>query len=96
LWADGEWFNVSRKKDCSVCHEEYNYLEGKDNSIVKFCGSSRYQFKGKFDYENVRKRLNGKGDWFVYQDFYIFKDRVLVKAESEKEAKMKFAKVIGI
>ncbi|MDP3918785.1 MAG: ThiF family adenylyltransferase [Nanoarchaeota archaeon] len=95
LWANGEWIKVNQNKDCPVCNGDYEYLEGKQEKIIKFCGSSRFQFKGNFDYENVRKRLNGSGDWFVYEDFYIFRDRVLVKADSEEEAKLKFTEVIG-
>ncbi len=95
LWANGSWIQVKRNKDCHVCKGKYIYLEGKKERIIKFCGSSRYQFKGNFDFTNVKKRLKGNCNWFVYEDFYIFPDRVLVKASSEKEAKKKFAKVIG-
>lgn len=95
LWANGEWVAVKRRNDCDVCNGYYSYLDGKQESIIKFCGSSRYQFKGKFDFENVKRRLGGKGDWFVHEDFYIFRDRVLVHAGSEMEAKKKFADVIG-
>ncbi len=95
LWANGEWIVIHRNKDCPVCKGSYSYLEGKKEKIIKFCGSSRYQFKGNFDFASVQKRLHGKGDWFVYRDFYIFKDRVLVKAANEKEAKKKFIDVIG-
>ena len=95
LWANGDWIEVVRRSDCSVCHGEYRYLEGEQKSVIKFCGSSRYQFRGKFDYANVKKRLGGSGDWFVYEDFYIFQDRVLVKASSALEAKKKFASIIG-
>lgn len=96
LWANGEWIKVKRNPSCEVCKGKYSYLEGKKEKIIKFCGSSRYQFKGNFDFHAVKKRLQGKGDWFVYEDFYIFKDRVLVKASSEKEAKKKFTEVIGM
>lgn len=95
LWANGQWIKVNRNKSCPVCKGIYKYLQGKKETIMKFCGSSRYQFKGNFDFNVVKKRLKGKGDWFIYDDFYIFKDRVLVKARSEKEAKKKFTEVIG-
>lgn len=95
LWANASWIHIQRNTFCSVCKGKYPYLEGKKERIIKFCGSSRYQFKGNFDFTNVKKRLHGKGSWFIYEDFYIFPDRVLVKASSEKEAKKKFAKVIG-
>jgi molybdopterin-synthase adenylyltransferase len=95
LWANGEWVGVQRNKDCPVCTGRYEYLNGKQEKVIKFCGSSRFQFKGNFDFEAVRERLGKKGDWFVYDDFYVFRDRVLVKAESETEAKKKFGDVIG-
>ncbi|MDP3728199.1 MAG: ThiF family adenylyltransferase [bacterium] len=95
LWANGEWIKVKRNKFCPVCKGTYKYLEGKKENIIKFCGSSRYQFKGNFDFNLVKKRLKGKGSWFIHKDFYIFKERVLVKAQSEKEAKKKFAEIIG-
>jgi len=95
LWANGEWVTVQRNDTCPVCKGEYAYLNGKKERVVKFCGSSRYQFKGNFDFERVKERLHGDGEWFVYEDFYVFKDRVLVKAENETEAKRKFADVIG-
>jgi molybdopterin-synthase adenylyltransferase len=95
LWANGNWLKVSRRQDCPACNGNFEFLSGKTEKILKFCGGSRYQFKGNFDYANVRERLGGVGNWFVYQDFYIFTDRVLVKAKSEKEAKEKFSKTIG-
>ena len=95
LWANGEWLLVKRNPSCEVCKGKYSYLQGKKEKIIKFCGSSRYQFKGNFDFNAVKKRLGGKGECFVHEDFYIFKDRVLVKASSEKEAKKKFSQVIG-
>lgn len=93
LWV-GEWVKVSKDKNCLACNGNYEYLDKKED-IVKFCGSSRFQFKGNFDFENIKKRLGGSGDYFVYKDFYIFKDRVLVKADSEQEAKKKFNEIIG-
>lgn len=95
LWANGTWFTVKRNPSCTVCQGNYLYLHAKKERLIKFCGSSRYQFKGNFDFALVKKRLHGKGKWFVYEDFYIFPDRVLVKAASEKEAKKKFAEVMG-
>lgn len=95
LWANGSWIKVQRNPSCPVCKGTYSYLQGKKERVIKFCASSRYQFKGDFDFTRLKKRLKGKGSCFVYEDFYIFKDRVLVKASSEKEAKKKFAKVIG-
>lgn len=96
LWANGEWVTISRKKGCPVCAGTYSSLNQKKERLVTFCGSSRYQFRGAFDFENVKKRFGGNGGWFVFEDFYVFRDRVVVKAENEKEARKKVAEVIGV
>jgi molybdopterin-synthase adenylyltransferase len=95
LWANGEWVSVQNDPSCPVCFGDYPYLQGKGNAVVKFCGSNRYQFKGHFDFLNVKERLGGTGDWFIYENHYIFQDRVLVHAASEQEAKKTFTALIG-
>ena len=95
LLANGSWIKIKRNTSCPVCQGTYAYLQGKKERIVKFCGSSRYQFTGGFDFAFLKKRLHGKGAYFIYEDFAIFPERILVKASSEKEAKKKFAKIIG-
>ncbi len=95
LWANGEWFNVSKNMNCPVCNGVYERLNGKKEKIVKYCGSSRFQFDGGYDFELLKKRFKKKGEWFVYGEFYVFPERVLVKAENEKEARRKLSRFIG-
>jgi molybdopterin-synthase adenylyltransferase len=95
LWANNEWLTINKNPECKTCQGVYEYLEGKQEKVVKYCGSSRYQFKGEFDFEKIKERLNGKGDWFIHEDIYIFKERIVVKAKTQKEAEKKFSKIIG-
>jgi adenylyltransferase/sulfurtransferase len=88
LWANGDLIKVNSNPKCPVCNKKYEYLDGKKESIIKFCGSSRFQFKGEFDYKEIKKRVN--------KDFFVFKDRILVKADTEKEAKKKFTEFVGL
>ncbi|MBS3162706.1 ThiF family adenylyltransferase [Candidatus Woesearchaeota archaeon] len=96
LWANGEWIKVRKNKNCPVCNGKFEILKGKREKIVKYCGSSRYQFNGNYDFELLKKRFKKKGDWFVVDDFYVFRERILVKAKDEKEAKLKLSKFIGV
>ena len=95
LWANGEWIKVQRNKNCPVCGGKFELLNGKKENIVKYCGSSRFQFNGNYDFELLKKRFKKKGDWFVVNDFYVFPERILVKAKDEKEARKKLSKFIG-
>lgn len=95
LWVNGEWIVVKRNKNCPVCNGKYEMLSGKKEMVVKYCGSSRFQFNGNYDFDLLNKRFGKKGSWFVYKDFYVFPERILVKAETEKEARKKLSKFIG-
>lgn len=87
---------VNKRKNCEVCNGEYEYLEGKKKNIVKFCGSGMYQIKGKFKFNEIKRILKVKGEGFLrYKNLIIFKDRVLVKTKSEKEARIIYSKIIG-
>jgi len=96
LWANSDWIKVKKNYKCPVCNKKFERLNGKKEKVVKYCGSSRYQFNGDYDFELLKKRFKKKGDWFVVEDFYVFKERILVKAKDEKEAKIKLSKFIGV
>ncbi|MBS3171330.1 HesA/MoeB/ThiF family protein [Candidatus Woesearchaeota archaeon] len=83
---------INKSKDCSVCSKKiFGYLEGKKSKeIVKFCGSSSYLIKGKFDFDKVSNRLKKEN-----LPITLFKNKVLIKAKDEKEAKSLFSKYIG-
>ncbi len=90
LWMNGDWVKVKKNETCPVCKGKYDFLEGKRSSNVKFCGSSRFQFKG--DYREVKNKYSEN----VVGDFYVFDDRILVKAETIREARKKLSVFIGV
>jgi len=92
-----EKINVNNNPNCKVCNGEYDYLKGKKDKIIKFCGSRNYQFKGDFDFHVLRRRLNEKdlGGFFQHENITVFHNRVLIKAESEEQAKKIFTEIIG-
>lgn len=92
-----EKIKVNKKNDCKVCNGTYEYLNGKKLDVLKFCGSGTFQFRTSIDYDSIVKRLNVKdlGGYCIYKNITIFKDRVLIKTENEKEARKIFNEVIG-
>ncbi|MEK6936949.1 MAG: HesA/MoeB/ThiF family protein [Nanoarchaeota archaeon] len=84
---------VNKNPECQVCSKKiFDYLEGKKSKeIVKFCGSSNYLIKGNFNFENISKRLKQEN----ILNITLFKNKALIKAKDEKEAKSLFSKYIG-
>ena len=91
---------VKMNPECAACRGEYSHLENKD-SIIKFCGSGIYQIKGKISLNEARAKLKrlGKtrdfGSCLQFRNITLFKNRALVRAGSEKEAKSIYSKFIG-
>lgn len=85
---------VNKNKNCKTCKGIHENLT-KKNRIIKFCGSGIYQFKAKFDFNEVKKRLKGKNEPIFYKNLIIFRNRVLVKAGNENKAKSDYSKYIG-
>ena len=83
---------VQKNPECSVCSKKiFDYLEGKKSKeIIKFCGSSNYLIKGNFDFDKVSDRLKKENIPIT-----LFKNKALVRAKDEKEAKSLFSKYIG-
>ncbi|HII15025.1 MAG TPA: HesA/MoeB/ThiF family protein [Nanoarchaeota archaeon] len=96
-----EKIKVKTDRKCSVCRGNYEYLAGKKQEILKFCGSGTYQIKGKFDYEELKRKLAkvGKvtdmGICFRFSAMTIFPDRAIIKAQTEEEAKVMYSQVVG-
>ncbi|MFH1636868.1 MAG: HesA/MoeB/ThiF family protein [Candidatus Woesearchaeota archaeon] len=96
-----EKVNVKQNPNCPVCKGKYDLLDNKEKEIVKFCGSSSFQLKGKYDYEKLKKKLakeigiDEHEDFFTVNGLTVFRDRVLVKAKGEKEAKSLYSKYVG-
>lgn len=86
---------VKKNDKCLTCNGKYEYLTGDKKKIIKFCGTNTYQIKEKFDFENAKKRLGINGNYGFYKGMIITKNRVLVKASSEEEAKKVYSKYIG-
>lgn len=94
--------NVNKNKECLCCFKhKYEYLEKKEENIIKFCGSGTYQIKGDFNFKEVKKRLQRLGSItdfgssFSFGKISVFNNRVLIKAKDEKEAKTIYSKFIG-
>lgn len=81
-------FKVKNNKDCKTCRGDYEYLS-KNMPIVSFCGSNKFQFKGNFDAEKIKKNIGDKLGWIVR------KDRIVIKARDEAEAVKLFSKYVG-
>ncbi|MDP4012276.1 MAG: ThiF family adenylyltransferase [Candidatus Nanoarchaeia archaeon] len=87
---------VNKDSECEVCNGNYEYLSGKqENKLIKLCGTGKYQIKGDFDFEGLKKRFGKEGDVIILDNLTIFKNRVLVKAKDEAEAKSLYSKFIG-
>ena len=94
---------TKKRKNCPTCKGEFEYLSGKKTpGIVKMCGVNLFQIKDKnLELNELEKKLSrldkvrkGKHCMF-FKDLVIFKDRVLVKANSEKEAKALADRYVG-
>ncbi|HLC72916.1 MAG TPA: ThiF family adenylyltransferase [Candidatus Nanoarchaeia archaeon] len=97
-----EHLTVKKNATCPVCKGAYDYLSGKHHTpLIKFCGSSHYQIKGKpVSLTLLAKRLKGSkniGTCLRFGPLTIFPDgRVLLKAKNEAEAKSLYSKYLGV
>jgi len=95
-----KWDTIAVKQNpaCKCCRADYPYLAGEGATAVKLCGSSTYQFQMGYDYNEMKIRVFGKdlGYALKVDNILILKDgRVLIKAESEQDARSQLAKVVG-
>lgn len=92
---------VKKLSGCPACNKNYEYLDGKERDIIKLCGTNSYQIKNKFDMEELNKKFSRLGKvnltehCLFFNEFVIFKDRVLIKAGSKEEAKNLYDKYLG-
>lgn len=92
-----EVMDTPKSDDCLVCQGKFDYLEGKGYEISKTCGGTYHVFL-EYDYGILKNTLDcvdlgyglGCGDITVLPD-----GRLLVKAQSEKEAISKAHRLIG-
>lgn len=96
--------HVKGNPSCTTCRGDYPHLEGREQQqIMRFCRTGQFQvFAPKpFSLKMLKQRLqkNGKvedlGFCLVFQGMKIFKDRVLIPAGTEKEAKSIYARYFG-
>jgi len=102
LWKQTfERLKIRANRNCPVCKGKYEMLGGKTSETLRFCGSGTYQIKGFFDYNRVKERLSRVGHivdmgyCFRFGAITVFKDRVLLKAKDETEARILYSKLIG-
>ncbi len=101
IWKN-ELTKIKVKKDpkCPACNKKFSYLN-KENQIIKFCGSNNFLFRTNFDYNKLKNdlskidRIRDFGNSFQFQNIIVFKNKILIKADNEKEAKSTFSKYIG-
>lgn len=98
---------VKKNPGCGSCNGSgYSYLSGKKaSSAVVMCGRGAYQIKGKaIDMESLGLKLRRMGENVVdfgecisFRNIMLFKDgRALVKANSVEEAKIAYARYVGL
>ncbi len=96
-----EQLTVKKNMSCPSCKGNYEYLSGQQRTpLIKFCGSSHYQMRGKpIPLPELAKRLKGSeytGSCLLFGHLTIFEDgRVLIKAKNETEARSLYTKYIG-
>ena len=95
-------FEVQKNPSCLPCKGTYEHLNKTEPEILKFCGSGTYQIKkDRFNLRSMKEKLSeiGKVQDFSaclkFENLTIFQDRVLIKAQSEEEAKSAYSKCIG-
>lgn len=105
FWGnDYSKIKVKKKTKCMSCNGKYEYLSGKiRSSAVKLCGTGSYQIKGSpVDIIKLSGRLKSVGKVILlngimhFDDITLFSDgRAIIRAESEKDAKKKYAGLFG-
>jgi molybdopterin/thiamine biosynthesis adenylyltransferase len=92
-----EKIKVKKNFSCPVCEKKtYEFLQGlRGKAVVRLAASNNFQITGKpiniYELEEKLKKIDkveNKHNCLHFQDMVIFRDgRVLIKADSEEEAK---------
>lgn len=94
-------YSIQKNASCLTCKGTFEYLEKQTLEVFKFCGSDTYQMRGMHDLASLKKRLANAGKVYDYKEclkfenLTIFKNRALIRAKSEQDAKSAYAKYIG-
>ncbi len=96
-----EKIKVKPDLNCPTCNNNYEFLY-KKQPLVKLCGSQTYLIKGNYDFNTLQKSLKEIKDIklltnaFMFDNVTVFKSgNVLIKVDSEKQAKIVYSKYIG-
>ncbi len=88
---------VKKNKNCPACNKQFEYLTGKKKQkIISFCGRDTYLIYGDFKYNKLKQKYKGKdlGKSFIYKDMTFFKDKVMIKSKTKKEALSLYSKYV--
>lgn len=95
---------VAKDPSCPACHGQYEYLDGrKGNTTIRFCATGQFQIspQHQLDLPAVKRALEraGKvedlGFCLVFRNMKVFRERVLIRAKTEEEARAIYARYIG-
>ena len=92
---------VNKKSNCPCCSKRnFEFLNSKPlTQIIKFCGSGNYMIKGEFDFnklkENLKDEIKDFGTAFNYKGIMIYKNKVMLKADSKPKAKNLYLNLMG-
>jgi len=98
-----EQIEVKQRSDCLACKGKFEYLEGRrDSEVVKLCGTGMYQVRFKERLlDDIRKQVEkvagvtDLGYALKLHGVTVFRNRALVHAKTEEEARSLFAKYLG-
>jgi len=94
---------VKKDENCEACKGNYEYLMGKADKVVKYCGAYSYQVRGKkLNLKELKGRLEKLdevkdfGYCIHFKNLTIFEDgRAIIKVKSEEEARRFYSKYVG-
>jgi len=95
---------IEVKKDpaCPCCNGNYEYLNGKNKKeFIKLCGTNNFQIRGEFNIKNLKNQLDkldevkSFNDYITFKNLFIFKDRIIIKANTKQEARTVYDKYLG-
>ena len=95
-------FKIKKRRDCQACNNHYLFLNTiNPQGILKFCSTGNYQILTNSNLTKLKKdlskisKIEDLGDCIKFKNMLIFKNRCLIKANSESEAKSLVSKYIG-
>jgi adenylyltransferase/sulfurtransferase len=89
---------VKKRKDCQTCNKIYPYLNQEPQKLIKLCGQNTYLIQHNLNFNKLKSKFKNITDWktaFKYKEITVFKNKILIKANSEKQAKSIYSKYIG-